>query len=94
MTNMNVSLPEPMRVWIDAQIREGRYGNASEYVRELIRRDQDRHQEAELDKKLLQSLDSLDRGEGIEITPEYWERKRHQLRERTRRRTKSNGTRG
>lgn len=94
MTNMNVSLPEPMRDWIEGQIREGRYGNASEYVRELIRRDQERYQEAELDRKLLQALDSLDRGKGIEITPEYWERKRRQLQERARRRTKSDGTRG
>ncbi|MEZ5215516.1 MAG: type II toxin-antitoxin system ParD family antitoxin [Ilumatobacteraceae bacterium] len=39
---MNVSLPEALRVYVDAQVSEGRYGSTSEYVRELIRRDQDR----------------------------------------------------
>ena len=36
MTSLNISLPEPLREWIEAQIRRGRYGNASEYLRELI----------------------------------------------------------
>lgn len=43
MTTMNVSLPEELRRFIDEQVEDGRYGSTSEYVRELIRRDQDRH---------------------------------------------------
>ncbi len=39
---MNVSLPDEMRAFVDEQVDEGRYGSTSEYVRELIRRDQDR----------------------------------------------------
>lgn len=42
MATMNVSLPDQMRQWVDEQTRSGRYGNASDYVRDLIRRDQDR----------------------------------------------------
>lgn len=42
MTTMNVSLPDQMRAYVDEQVVEGRYGSTSEYVRELIRRDQDR----------------------------------------------------
>jgi antitoxin ParD1/3/4 len=42
MATMNVSLPDQMREWVDQQTRSGRYGNASDYVRDLIRRDQDR----------------------------------------------------
>lgn len=42
MATMNVSLPDKMREWVDEQTRSGRYGNASDYVRDLIRRDQDR----------------------------------------------------
>jgi len=42
MSTMNVSLPEELRLFVDAQVDEGRYGSSSEYVRELIRRDQDR----------------------------------------------------
>jgi antitoxin ParD1/3/4 len=42
MATMNVSLPEAMKDWVEAQSRSGRYSNASDYVRDLIRRDQDR----------------------------------------------------
>jgi len=44
MATMNVSLPDPMKTWVEAQTKDGRYSNASDYVRDLIRRDQDRHQ--------------------------------------------------
>lgn len=42
MATMNVSLPDPMKDWVEAQATTGRYANASDYVRDLIRRDQDR----------------------------------------------------
>jgi len=43
MATMNVSLPDPMKDWVNVQTRTGRYSNASDYVRDLIRRDQERH---------------------------------------------------
>jgi antitoxin ParD1/3/4 len=39
---MNVSLPDQLRAFVEAQVDGGHYGSTSEYVRELIRRDQDR----------------------------------------------------
>lgn len=42
MATMNVSLPDAMKEWVESQTRTGRYGNASDYVRDLIRRDQER----------------------------------------------------
>lgn len=42
MATMNVSLPDPMKDWVEAQAETGRYSNASDYVRDLIRRDQER----------------------------------------------------
>ncbi len=42
MATMNVSLPDPMKDWVEQQTKGGRYSNASDYVRDLIRRDQDR----------------------------------------------------
>ena len=42
MATMNVSLPDPMKSWVETQAKSGRYGNASDYVRDLIRRDQER----------------------------------------------------
>lgn len=41
MAQMNVSLPDPMKDWCEAQVRQGRYSTTSDYVRDLIRRDQD-----------------------------------------------------
>ena len=41
MATMNVSLPDPMREWVETQIKTGRYANASDYMRDLIRRDQE-----------------------------------------------------
>lgn len=40
MVTMNVSLPNPMKEWVEAQAKTGRYSNASDYVRDLIRKDQ------------------------------------------------------
>ncbi|MDH4320438.1 MAG: type II toxin-antitoxin system ParD family antitoxin [Desulfobulbaceae bacterium] len=42
MATMNVSLPDPMKHWVEEQAKTGRYSNASDYVRDLIRRDQER----------------------------------------------------
>ena len=42
MATMNVSLPDPLKDWVEGQAQTGRYSNASDYVRDLIRRDQER----------------------------------------------------
>lgn len=39
---MNISLPEPLKVFVERQVAERGYGTTSEYVRELIRREQER----------------------------------------------------
>jgi antitoxin ParD1/3/4 len=42
MSTMNISLPETLKSFVDGQVVERGYGSSSEYVRELIRKDQDR----------------------------------------------------
>jgi antitoxin ParD1/3/4 len=42
MSTMNISLPDALKSFVDAQVTERGYGTSSEYVRELIRTDQDR----------------------------------------------------
>lgn len=37
---LNFALPESMRAYVDARVASGDYGNTSEYLRELIRKDQ------------------------------------------------------
>tara|TARA_R110000868_G_scaffold64234_3_gene193121 strand:- start:16000 stop:16245 length:246 start_codon:yes stop_codon:yes gene_type:complete len=59
MATMNVSLPDPMKHWVEAQARTGRYSNASDYVRDLIRRDQERTaQIAQLQTAITEGLES------------------------------------
>ena len=41
MATMNVSIPDQMREWVESQIASGVYSNASDYIRDLIRRDQE-----------------------------------------------------
>ena len=42
MSTMNISLPETLKSFVDQQVSDRGYGTSSEYVRELIRKDQDR----------------------------------------------------
>jgi antitoxin ParD1/3/4 len=42
MTTMNISLPDTLKCFVDEQVNQRGYGTSSEYVRELIRRDQQR----------------------------------------------------
>lgn len=48
MSTMNISLPEALKSFVDEQVSGRGYGTSSEYVRELIRRDQDRQRLREL----------------------------------------------
>ena len=59
MATMNVSLPDAMKEWVEAQVQTGRYGNSSDYVRDLVRRDQERAaKRAEFDRLLQEGRDS------------------------------------
>lgn len=40
MATMNISLPDQMKAWVEEQVGTGRYGNSSDVVRDLIRREQ------------------------------------------------------
>lgn len=42
MSTMNISLPEELKAFVDEQVAARAYGSASEYVRELLRRERDR----------------------------------------------------
>ena len=42
MTPLTVSLPPALQSWVDVRLSEGRYTDAAEYVRDLVRRDRDR----------------------------------------------------
>lgn len=55
---MSFALPESMRDYIDARVRDGSYGNTSEYLRELIRRDQEQQAATRLRDLIAEGLAS------------------------------------
>ena len=70
MQTMNISLPEPLKAFIDEQVSSGRYGSVSEYVRELVRQDEKRRAQERLEALLLEGLES---GAPSEMSRRDWE---------------------
>lgn len=58
MKTMNISLPDPLKEFVDHQIADGRYSSISEYIRELIRDDEKRKAGKRLETLLLEGLNS------------------------------------
>jgi antitoxin ParD1/3/4 len=44
MAQMNISLPDKLKSWAEARVADGRYSSTSDYVRDLMRRDQEREE--------------------------------------------------
>ena len=64
MATMNISVPDPMKDWVQAQIEEGKYASSSDYVRDLIRKDQeDKDKLAALQAAITLGIESGDAGE-------------------------------
>ena len=69
MKTMNISLPDPLKAFVDGQVAQGRYSSASEYVRELIRADEKRKAEEKLEALLLEGL----QGEETAFARDDWQ---------------------
>ena len=71
LISMNISIPESLREFVEDQVAKHGYSSASEFVRELIRDARDRvTREAELRELISFGLESLSRGESVELTKE------------------------
>jgi antitoxin ParD1/3/4 len=81
MTALNVSLPEPLKDYVESQVKQGGYSTPSEYVRSLIREDQQRRADERLERALLEGLAS---GPPLEADRKFWQRKQRQLASRRR----------
>jgi antitoxin ParD1/3/4 len=66
---MHISLPESLIESAKVQAEEGQYGNVSDYVRSLIRKDVRQREEDKLERMLLEGLRS---GRGIETGSKEW----------------------
>ena len=80
MAQMNVSIPDKLKGWAEARVAEGRYSSTSDYVRDLVRRDQ----EAEEARRRLQAAIDEGRSSGLSDRDpfEYLEELRAGLRDR------------
>jgi antitoxin ParD1/3/4 len=67
--SLNVTLPEPLESYVEAQIAQGTYASVNEYFQSLVRQDQERQGGAKLEAMLLEGDDS---GDGSEVTAEFW----------------------
>ncbi len=79
MATMNISLPDPLKDFVDNQVREQGYSTSSEYIRELIRNDQIRRAEQRLTALILEGLES---GPPIPADENYWSNKRAALQQK------------
>ena len=69
MDTMNISLPDPMKEFIEAQADKEGFGSISEYLRSVIREVQKRQAKQALEVKLLEGL----QGPTTEMTREDWD---------------------
>ena len=70
---MNISLPDSLKAFVDEQVSQRGFGTSSEYLRELIRKDQDRVRLREL---LVDGARSPIEGE---VDPAYFKNLRHRV---------------
>lgn len=55
---MSFALPESLRAYIDERVQSGQYGNTSEYLRDLVRRDQEDQEKKRLRELITEGLES------------------------------------
>jgi antitoxin ParD1/3/4 len=79
MTSLNISLPKTLKKFVEDQTAEGGYSTPSEYVRQLLREDQKRRAEEELETLLLEGIKS---GNPVEANDEFWEKQRQRILDR------------
>jgi antitoxin ParD1/3/4 len=82
---MNISLPAPLKGWIEQQVEERGYSTASEFVRDVLRREQELSLRATIDSRLIQAIES---GESTPMAAKDWQRIRTEGQKRARSRRK------
>lgn len=76
---MNISLPAPLKEWVETQIRLGGYGTASEFFRQLLGEEQKRRARLAVEAQL---ADALDSGEPVPVTAATWRESQRRVEER------------
>ena len=71
MTRKTITITAQMNDWVKGQIRSGKYGNDSEYFRDLIRKDQNREDSLDSLRSLL--IEGEVSGVGDRSVTEIWD---------------------
>ena len=79
MDTMNIALPSQMKDFVQTQVEGGGFSSVSEYVRQLIRADQERKAHEKTDRKLLEAIDD---GPAIPWTAGELEKLKNRVRQR------------
>jgi antitoxin ParD1/3/4 len=74
-----------MRDWVEEQVENGGFGTASEYIRQLLRAEQQRQLREQIDANLLRALDS---GEPVPAHQAFWQQRSDELAKRLKQRKK------
>jgi antitoxin ParD1/3/4 len=65
MTSLNISLPDPLKAYVEDRVSSGDFGTPSEFVRNLIRQDKEQRR-ALLETELIAALQA----EALAISPD------------------------
>ena len=84
--SIHVSVPSPMKEYVDSRVASGEFGTVSDYVRALIRAEQKERARETLEARLLEALDS---GPATEMTAEDWADIRREVADRLEKRKQS-----
>ena len=79
MATMNISLPDPMKEFVESQAQKEGFGTVSEYMRSIIREVQRKHDKQALEAKLREGLES---GPASAMTREDWDSIRREVGQR------------
>ncbi|WP_236556834.1 type II toxin-antitoxin system ParD family antitoxin [Calothrix sp. PCC 7507] len=69
LMNINIEIPDDIRIYIEAQVITGTYNSIEEYFLDLVQQDKKSKAQAKLEMLLLEGINS----EAQEVTPEYWQ---------------------
>ena len=65
MTTLNISLPDPLRTYVEERVNSGEFGTPSDFIRNLIRQEREQRR-SRLEAELLDAIETKD----VIITPE------------------------
>jgi antitoxin ParD1/3/4 len=79
MATMNVSLPDPLKQFVDDEVREGGFASTSDYMRDLIRQRQRAKAEETLRRLIAEGMAS---GPAEPLEPDFFDKLRERARAR------------